>query len=174
MKSGRVLKNMQRSTRLRIFTATVISFATIASAALFVKLDLRPISLPNVAEPPFIKLTNDNSMHQHLATDAFFVPTKYNAKYRLGGLKPGNAAASDGNQIFSELDKIRIFNAFLKNFSESEYWVVSRLNLRSGRGKNSETKSFIAPTISNFTGHDVPLGSIYGAQTLFQLEGDGH
>jgi hypothetical protein len=169
-----ILAKIWNIARARFFVAISAAVALAAAGVLFVKIDTQSKGLENVAKDPSIKLVCGNSTLRYRATDAFFIPTRYGAKYRVNRPKISEHGEHRSKPIFSELDKIRIFNVFLKNFSESEYWVVSRINLRPPSGKNLKGKSFIAAADRNFTA-DYGLKKFYDcdAQILFKDEPNG-
>ncbi|MDR0680198.1 MAG: hypothetical protein LBF42_04205 [Puniceicoccales bacterium] len=134
---------MPSNDHLRFFLAITAVFAIFTFIGCLVKIDMQPTKLKNFPEASPIKLICDDLGFQHRATDAFFIPTEYGTRYHPPKPRFDENDKYQGKPIFSELDKIRIFNIFLKHFSESEYWVVARLNLRPQNDKNREPKHFI-------------------------------
>jgi hypothetical protein len=129
-----------RSKFIPIFGA---SLAIITVTGMLLTSSTQPTTLKNSAEKPFVKFMGDSKTHRYRASDAFFIPTEHGAKYQVKKPSLGAAGGRKRNSIFSELDKIRIFNAFVKYFSESEYWVVSGLNLRLDGLQKNEERTFI-------------------------------
>jgi hypothetical protein len=173
MHIGPKLKNTRRNTHLRFVVAFVISFTIIAIARLFIGPDARLVALKNSTKEPSIKFTGDKATLQHPETDAFFIPTRYNAKYQIQKPSKKKIRPHRDTPIFSELDKIRIFNIFVKYFTESEYWVISSLNLRSGNFPEEAEKSFIKAVDYGFN-VDYRLKNWYDCDTqiLFKDECD--
>jgi hypothetical protein len=134
---------MPSNDHLRFFLTIIAVFAIFMFIGCLVKIDMQPTKLKNPPEASPIKLICDDLSFQHRATDAFFIPTKYGTRYHLSKPRFDENDKYQGQPIFSELDKIRIFNIFLKHFSESEYWVIARLNLRPQNDKNTGPKHFI-------------------------------
>lgn len=138
------------------------------------KVDLKSTELKNMVKNHFVKLLYGDLEFQHRAADAFFIPTEYGARYRFHRPKFDESDKYQRKQIFSELDKIRIFNVFLKNFSESEYWVISNFNLRPQNGKKFEKIHFVTGIERGFEA-DHGVKKLYDCETqiLFKDEHDG-
>ncbi|MDR2435879.1 MAG: hypothetical protein LBD33_01015 [Puniceicoccales bacterium] len=140
---------------------------------LLVGVDMQSTGLKEAENGPPVKLVCGDLAFQYRATDSFFIPTEYGEKYRIHKPKIGEGDKYRSKPIFSELDKIRIFNVFLKNFSESEYWVMSRLNLRQQNCQKMENRSFVAAAECSFAA-DYGIGKFYDSDTqiLFKSEPD--
>ncbi|MDR1255578.1 MAG: hypothetical protein LBJ94_01445 [Puniceicoccales bacterium] len=159
----------------RFLIASALLCATLLLIGYLVKIDLQPVALKAGAENHFTKVVGDNLTSQHRATDAFFIPTKYGAKHHFPKPNFDEMDRYRSKPIFSELDKIKIFNVFLKNFSESEYWVVSSLNLRPKSNGKAE-KQFFTADVERGAETDYLGQKFYGGETQipFKNESDEH
>lgn len=138
---------------------------------LLMEVDMQSTGLKGAKKGSFVKLICGDLAFQYRATDSFFIPTEYGEKYRVHKPKIGEGDKYRSKPIFSELDKIRIFNVFLKNFSESEYWVMSRLNLRQPNGQKIGKRSFVAVAECNSTA-DYGIGKFYHCDTQMLFKGE--
>ncbi len=132
------LSNTQHKTYTQWLIPFSISILFFLLSALIIK-DNAPKGVAHTPDDikPFIYITSSNTDNDR-NFEAFFLPTKYNSKLKIKKIKKTPSylnKVESKKEIFSGLDRLRIFGMFTNRFTESEYWTISSIQMRKTLNK---------------------------------------